>query len=83
MREASWNGISNGALLSIAEERFDVLVTIDQGVYHQQNHTGRKIALVILQARSNDIDDLKPLVPGVLEALLRIQPGEILRVAQP
>jgi hypothetical protein len=39
----------NGELLKAAEaEGFDVLVTSDQNIQHQQNFTGRNLALVIL-----------------------------------
>ncbi len=80
VREAGWAGLENGALLSAASGRFDVLVTVDQGIEYQQNLSGLQIALVIIVAPSNDIDDLRPLVPAVLHALASVQPGASLRV---
>jgi predicted nuclease of predicted toxin-antitoxin system len=35
--EAGWSGLSNGELLQLAAERFDLLVTADQNLQHQQN----------------------------------------------
>lgn len=80
VHEAGWAGVRNGALLRAAAATFDVLLTVDQGVEHQQNLTGLRIAVVIMVAASNDIDDLRPLVPFVLDALRTLQAGEVRRV---
>jgi hypothetical protein len=80
VQEAGWAGVKNGALLRAADGSFDALLTVDQGVKYQQNLTGLRIGVVILVAPSNDIDDLRPLVPEALEALRRLQPGQLTRV---
>ena len=69
-----------GALLRAADGFFEVLLTVDQGIEHQQNLTGLRIGVVIMVASSNDIDDLRPLLPLVVEALGQIQPGQVIRV---
>ncbi len=44
-----WDTLSNGALLNAAVETgFDVLVTTDRRIRHQQNLRTRRIALVVL-----------------------------------
>lgn len=44
-----WDRLSNGLLLSAAEQAgFDVLLSTDQGIRYQQNLAGRKIAIVVL-----------------------------------
>ena len=58
VQEMGWSGKKNNVLLSLAEPEFDVLVTIDQGMEYQQNLANRKIALLVLGARSNQIEDL-------------------------
>ena len=73
-------GITNGALLRRAEGQFDALLTVDQGIEYQQNLSGLSISVVVMMASSNDIDDLRPLLPGVEEALAKLRPGEIMRV---
>lgn len=80
VQQAGWSGIKNGALLARAAESFDVFVTVDQGIWYQQNLVGLKIAVVALAARSNNIDDLKPLIPRLLDALEGARPGEVIRV---
>lgn len=48
-RSKGWNTLSNGALLSAAEEAgFDVLLTTDRRIRYQQNLRARRIALVVL-----------------------------------
>lgn len=64
----------------MAELEFDVLVTIDQNIQHQQNLAGRGIAILVLSAQSNQIEDLAPLIPAALAALRRIGPGSVARV---
>lgn len=75
--ELGWSGKKNGDLLSVAELEFDVLVTIDQGIQHQQNLAGCRIAILILGAQSNQIEDLAPLIPAALAALRSIGPGDV------
>ena len=75
VQEMGWFGTQNGALLLLAEEGFDVLVTIDQGMAYEQNLADRNIALLVLGARSNQIEDLAPIIPAALDALRGIQPG--------
>ena len=78
--EAGWSGLKNGELLRAANTSFDVLLTVDQGLQHQQNITGLEIAVLIMVAPSNDVADLRPLLSAVEEALAQIRPGEIKRV---
>lgn len=64
VQEMDWAGIKNGALLRLASSQFDALLTVDQGIEYQQDLPGLTLALVVLLASSNDIDDLRPLLPG-------------------
>src|SRR5947208_6958495 len=54
VREAGFGSKENGELLALAESNYDVLVTIDKNIRHQQNMTGRHIAILIIRAPSND-----------------------------
>src|SRR3954470_9770032 len=71
-------GLKNGALLAAAAANgFEVLVTTDRGMQHQQNPATIPIAVVILLAPTNDISDLKPLVPGLLTVLAGLPPRQV------
>ena len=44
-----WDTLSNGALLNAAEAAgFELLLTTDRRIRHQQNLQGRRVALVVL-----------------------------------
>jgi len=47
--ERGWGELTNGDLLAAAEAAgFDVLLTADRNLHHQQNLTGRRIGLIVL-----------------------------------
>jgi predicted nuclease of predicted toxin-antitoxin system len=77
VQEAGWSGKVNGELLKLAEAEFDAFVTVDTNLRYQQNLAGRKIAIVILRARSNRLTDLSPNFPACVMALQSIKAGEI------
>lgn len=79
-REAGLLGRKNGELLALASARFDVFVTSDRSLPSQQNLRDLSIAVVVLQAHSNSILALRPLVPRLLEVLPGLQPGQLLRL---
>src|SRR6516225_1087210 len=73
-----WAGIENGELLSKAVEAgFDVLVTMDSNMVHQQNIGRYSIAVVALRARSNRLGDTRPLIPALLAWLPQVKPGTV------
>jgi hypothetical protein len=73
--------LKNGDLLAVAEAAgFTVLVTGDRSLPFQTNLTSRSIGIVVLKALSNAIEDLTPLVPAALKAIVDVQPGQVLRV---
>jgi predicted nuclease of predicted toxin-antitoxin system len=80
VQEMGWSGKKNGELLTVAVGEQFVLVTIDQGMEHQQNLPVRNIALLVIEAASNQIDDLVPIMPAALAVLDNIEPGSVVRV---
>ena len=72
-----WAGLKNGALLTEAEKRFDVLLTMDSNMVHQQNLPRFRIAVIALTAQSNRLADTRPLMPKVLTVLPGVQPGTL------
>ena len=80
-RYARLAGLKNGDLLTAAETaKFDVFLTVDQGVEYQQNLTGRSIGIIIFHTKSNRLKDLLPHVPTCLAHIAVIQPGQIVRI---
>ena len=80
VRDAGGSGKENGELLSLAEKHYDVFVTIDRNIRHQQNLLGRSISILIIRAVSNDYEDIRPHVPAAIEALKFIRSGQFVEV---
>jgi len=79
--EAGLAGKKNGDLLSLAERAaFDVFFTMDKGVQYQQSLVGRRIAVLIVRAKSNRLADLLPHLAECRSILSSIQPGQLMRV---
>ena len=52
-QDMGWDRLSNGELLSAAEQAgFELLLTTDNNIRYQQNLTGRTLALVVLTGTS-------------------------------
>ena len=78
--ECGWAGKKNGELLSLAEPEFDVLLTLDKNIPYQQDLNLGRIAILIVRAPSNRIQDLLPVIADCLVALQSIEPGHVVRV---
>ena len=77
---AGWAGLRNGELLLRADGEYDVFVTGDRGLMHQQNLGPLRLRIVLIVARDNRVETITALAPLVLEAVLRAQPGQVEQV---
>jgi len=77
VRQAGWAGVSNGELLHLiaSSGQFDVLLTVDKNLPHQNKIRGQPFAIVVLRARSNRLEHLFPFAPEILLRLPEFQPG--------
>jgi len=74
-----FGGFKNGELLRAAEDSgFDVLLTGDLSLEHQQNISGRKIAIVSVSANNWRI--VENHIPAIARALRNAQSGSFSRV---
>lgn len=78
--ECGWAGVKNGELLRLAAESFDVLLTVDRNLEYQQNFAGAAVAVIVMNAPSNDIGALQPLMPQVLQAIRGAARGKVTNV---
>ena len=72
-----WVSKENGALLGLAEGKFDVFLTTDQRISYQQVVPTFAIALVVLVAHRNTIEFLLRLLPELRQVLDRVKPGQV------
>jgi hypothetical protein len=80
-QRCGWGGIKNGELLRLAESRFDLFITADQGIAYQQNLQNRRIAILILS--TNNLRRIVAAVSDIQLAVRSIQPGEFRRLVIP
>jgi len=79
--QAGWAGISNGKLLALIAGNYDAFLTIDKNLSAQQKTTTLSFGVIVLHAPSNQLADLRPLVPQILAALAALQPGTVVIVS--
>jgi PIN like domain len=80
--EMGWAGKRNGELLRLlTAEHFAVFLTTDQNLQYQQNLRGLQVAVVVLVAPTNRLDDLVRLMPAVPTVIETIQAGAVVEVA--
>ena len=77
--EKGWGSIGNGDLLRLADqEMFEVLLTTDQHLKHQQNLTDRQIAIVVLPTTSWPV--IQKHTAKIAEALASMAPGDFIEI---
>jgi hypothetical protein len=74
VRAEGWSSISNGKLLALAATRFEAFITADRNLEFQQNLAKLPLAVVVLAARKNRIQDIQPLLPELAQLLNHLPP---------
>jgi hypothetical protein len=81
--DMGWSSKRNSELLRLmVSAKFACLLTVDQNIKFQQNISASGIAVVVIAARTNRLQDLRPILPRALEALAKVAPGEVIRVSE-
>jgi predicted nuclease of predicted toxin-antitoxin system len=78
--EMGWASKKNGELLALAAAEFEVFLTSDRNLSHQLNVAKFDIAVLVLVAGSNRLEDLRPLAPRILGAIVSARPGSVSEV---
>ncbi|OKH18431.1 DUF5615 family PIN-like protein [[Limnothrix rosea] IAM M-220] len=82
VRSMGWTGIKNGQLLKLVAANFDVFITVDQGMRHEQNLKQFELIIVILKTFSNRLTDLREVVPQIVESLDKAERGKAILISQ-
>jgi predicted nuclease of predicted toxin-antitoxin system len=75
-----WAGITNGVLLKRIIPSFDIFITMDSNLVHQQNLEGIDLCVITLHAVNSRYETLQPLVPDILRAIGDAQPSVIIHI---
>jgi hypothetical protein len=78
VQEMGWAGVKNGQLLKLAAPDFDVLITSDKNLRHQQNLALFDIAVILLP--TNQVPAVEALTPKIIEALDNIKPNDFIEI---
>ncbi|HRC86188.1 MAG TPA: hypothetical protein PK413_11310, partial [Thermoanaerobaculia bacterium] len=78
--EMGWSGVKNGKLLALASETFEAFITVDKNMPFQQNLAALPVALIVLDALSNEVHALLPLLPALETELARLEPRSYVRL---
>ena len=79
-----WRGTTNGKLLTLAEaNQFDVFVTLDQNLCHQQNIAARKLGLMVVEVPDKNIKFYQPLFSQLNTAAETVKAAEVIYVFSP
>ena len=68
---------NNFPFLALGETQFDVFIKVDRNLSFQLYLLQLDIAVIVLQAPSNRLVDLKILMPKVIDVLATISKGEV------
>ena len=79
--QMGWAAKKNGELLRLVENEFEVFITADRNLRHQQNLMSSPLRFVVLIAASNQYDSLAPLIPQVKDALTKLAPGDLIEIS--
>lgn len=79
--QAGWAGMANGKLLALIAGNYDAFLTVDKNLPAQQKTPALSFGVIVLCAPSNQLADLRPLVPQILAALTALQPGTVVIVS--
>ena len=80
---AGFKGKQNGDLLSCAElAGYEVLLTVDVGIPHQQSLAGRQLSIIAIRPRTNQLEDLLPFVDDILQAVETVSLGQVITIPQ-
>lgn len=80
VKGSAYEGLQNGELLTEAQHEYDVLITADVNLYHQNKVSQFNLAVVVLRAYRNAYEFLLDAVPEAINALETIQPGQVVYV---
>jgi predicted nuclease of predicted toxin-antitoxin system len=80
VHEQGWDALEDGPLLTVAQNEFDVLVTIDTNVEFQQNLSRFRIAVIVVHVPKNQLPHYQILQKELLQAVENAALGKVIHV---
>ena len=68
VNEMKWSGVKNGKLMSLCvTNQFDIILTIDKNIIHQQNLEKYLVTIVVFNASNSKMEELILFIPSFLK----------------
>ena len=84
VRDMQWNGIKNGALLSLLEQHsFNCWIVVDKNIPYQQNISKLPCTVIVLDVFRNTLEHITPLFPALLIAIEGIGRNNVIVISEP
>jgi len=81
--ETEWRTSKDGPLLTLAQERFDVFITVDRKLETQNDLTQFRLGFVIARVPNNRLDGFEPIFDQLKTAAEQVRAGQVIHVVSP
>ena len=81
--QTGWRTSTDGPLLSFAEKRFDVFVTVDRKLETQNDLSQFRLGFIIARVPNNRLDGFIPIFNELNAAVAKVRPGEVIHIVSP
>ena len=81
--ETAWRKSKDGPLLSFAQDRFDVFVTVDRRLEIQNDLSNFKLGFIVARVPNNRLDGFEPIFEQLNSAAAKVRRSEIIYVVSP
>jgi hypothetical protein len=80
VQEEGWSSVKNGELLRLSSSTFDVFVTADKQLRHQQNISRHQIGVVVIATRDTRLPRLQQVLEELRTAIRDVTSGTVMIV---
>ena len=82
VRDKAWLSKKNGELLKLmADDNFDIFITVDRNLSYQQNLERLSVTIVVLIAKNNRLDTLRMLIPKIFDKISERNSQNIIEIS--
>jgi predicted nuclease of predicted toxin-antitoxin system len=73
-------GTKNGALLALARQSYDVLITLDRGILFQHKHSGFDLSILVVRVINSKLETIRARSAEVEATLAELAPGSLVEI---